>query len=91
MYSSETAFVRRADPLVARVDDEMILLDPVQGEFLAFNPVASRVFELLEIRIEFEKLCVLITDEFDVDLELCRQEMSDHLTDLVSRKLVLVV
>lgn len=91
LYSNETAFVRRADPLSAKVDDQIILLDSDQGEFLAFNPVASRIYELLEGRMEFGKLCAVITDEFDVELEVCRQEISNHLTDLVSRKLVLIV
>ena len=84
-------FVRPKDMLVSRVNDEMILLDPLQGEFLTFNPVAARAYELLENPIEFEKLCAVLTDEFDVDLDVCRREMSDHLRDLVSRQLVLIV
>jgi len=91
MYSNETRFVRQTDVLVSKVGDGMILLDPVKGEFLTFNPVASKIYELLESQMEFEKLCAVLTDEFDVDPDVCRQELSVHLSDLVSRKLVLVV
>lgn len=91
MYSSETIFIRLPEVQVSQIGDEMILLDPIQGEFLTFNPIASRVFELLENRIDFGKLCAVLLDEFDVDPDLCRKEISDYIADLVSRKLVRVI
>jgi len=74
MYSKETTFVRRTDTLNSRIGDDMILMDSVQGEFLTLNAVASRAFELLESRMDFEKLCDLLIDEFEVDPDLCRKE-----------------
>ena len=73
MYSNETNFVKRKDVISSKVDDEIILLDTTQGEYLRFSNVAARALELLENRTKFETLCETIFDEFEVDRDRCQR------------------
>ena len=43
------------------------MMDIEQGKYFSLNPVATRVWDLLEVEMSAEELCGHLTEEYDVD------------------------
>lgn len=83
------AIVRRADDAVAApLDGTLLLLNVEAGCYHALNPVASRIWELIERPIDREAIVDRLRAEFAVDAERCRQEVDDFLEQLAERGLL---
>jgi hypothetical protein len=63
------------------VDGALIVLNPSTSEFIEFNYVAARIWELLEPgEIGIDSLVDALVQEFQVPRETCLQSVSDFLT-----------
>ena len=75
--------LRRDDRLCAeRLDDELVMLDEIRGKYLNLNPVAARIWELLETPTSPGELCAVLMAEFDVTERVCRSHTLEFLEDL---------
>jgi len=48
MINDKIKFVRNKRLLASRMDDEIVMMHPESGKYFALNPVAARIWELLE-------------------------------------------
>ena len=79
---------RRAEPLTAELDGEIVMLDPDRGSYFSLAGVASRVWELLEDPMSLGQLCEQLPREFDIDAQTCRQEVRAFIQQLLDAELV---
>jgi hypothetical protein len=80
---------RRATELMeAEIGDELVALDPKQGDCFGFNPVAASVWRSLDHPKSFEQLRDELLAQFDVGEAQCASELRDLLDDMVARRLV---
>jgi Coenzyme PQQ synthesis protein D (PqqD) len=86
--SLETVVVRRAEPLTASVDGELVMLDPQRSHYFAIDSIGSRVWELLERPVAVEELCTTLEGEFDVAPETCRTDVLAFLEELRQAELL---
>ena len=86
--SLDTVVVRRAEPLTAAVDDELVMLDPRQSRYFGLDAIGHRIWELLEGPRSVDALCSALQDEFEVTAEACRADVLAFLQDLTDAELV---
>ena len=81
-------FRRSAQLLEAEVGDELVALDPGKGSCFGFNSVAASVWRALEQPRSFDELSDRLLDEYEVDSDQCRAELSELLEQMTSSGLV---
>jgi hypothetical protein len=74
--------------LHSKIDDEVILMSIEADSYFGLDPVASRIWELLEEPKDMDELVALLTEEYEVDDATCRVDVQTLLDDLVGRGLV---
>jgi len=84
----ESVVARRAEPLTAPVDGELVMLDPRRSRYFGLDAVGHRIWELLESPRSVEALCSELQGEFDVDAESCQGDVLVFLGQLAEAELV---
>lgn len=64
------------------------MMDPEQGKYFSLNPVATRIWELLEEPLSPNELCTALLDEYEVAYEQCSMEVTEHLEKMVRLGLI---
>ncbi len=83
------SFQRRPDMLFSRIDDEVVMMSIETGEYYGLNPVASRIWELLETPHTLVNLIERLMQEFDIDEQSCRRDVETFLRQMIEKKLVI--
>ena len=86
--SAETVVARRAEPLTAAVDDDLVMLDPRRSTYYGLDRVGRRVWDLLDRPRSVDELCAALQDEFSVDAERCRADVLAFLEQLSEAELL---
>jgi Coenzyme PQQ synthesis protein D (PqqD) len=73
------------------LDGEAVVLDLESGIYYSFNPVATRVLQLLAEDLDVEQVRATLLEEFDVDEETVAADVAFCVTNLVGRHLLRVV
>jgi hypothetical protein len=81
-------FTRSSRPITGRLHDELVMMDPVQGKYFSLNPVATRIWDLLEKPLDMDGICRVLMEEFEVDESRCRDEVSEHVDEMVRMGLI---
>ncbi len=71
-----------------RLDNELVMMDIEKGKYFSLNPVATRIWELLENPIDLNELCLLLQKEYDVSEVTCRQETEACINELLGFGLI---
>jgi hypothetical protein len=82
-------YVRNSKTISGRLHDELVMMDLDQGKYFSLNPVATRIWDLLERPMAEDELCIVLSDEYDVEPERCRIEVEEHLVEMAKMGLVL--
>jgi len=85
---NENTFFRNPETISGALHDQLVMMDIQQGKYFALNPVATRIWELLETPLNLEALCEKLLDEFDVTPEQCRLDVQEHLAEMQKLGLV---
>ena len=86
---SMNKYIRNSKTISGRLHDELVMMDLDQGKYFSLNPVATRIWDLLEKPLAADELCMVLIDEYDVEPEQCRIEVEEHLSEMVRMGLVL--
>lgn len=82
-------YSRNSKTISGRLHDELVMMDPRQGKYFSLNPVATRIWDLLEKPCTLEELCGQLMEEFEVEAEQCRTEVEEVLSEMVRLGIVL--
>jgi hypothetical protein len=85
----ETKYIRNNKTISGRLHDELVMMDLDQGKYFSLNPVATHIWDMLEKPLNLDEICILLTDEFEVDYEQCRTDVEEHLVMMMRLGLVL--
>ena len=85
---NEPTYSRNPETISGALHDQLVMMDIQQGKYFALNPVATRIWELLENPLTLDALCQTLLHEYDVTPEQCRLDVQEHLSEM--RKLGLV-
>ena len=84
----KTRYIRNSKTISGRLHDELVMMDLNQGKYFSLNPVATRIWDLLEKPLSIDDLCLLLVNEYEVDPAQCRNDVEEHLTEMVRLQLV---
>ena len=80
---------RHPDAVEAIVEDELVVMNIKSLEYYRFNPVASRIWQLLESGPASEDhICATLLDEYEVDEAECQSAVDDFLSDALTKGFV---
>jgi hypothetical protein len=85
----KTKYIRNTKTISGRLHDELVMMDLDQGKYFSLNPVATRIWDLLEKPFSLEDLCACLMDEFEVEPEQCLADTEELLTEMVKLGLIL--
>ena len=83
-------YMRNHKTISGRLHDELVMMDPERGKYFSLNPVATRIWDLMEKWTAVDEICGILTEEYDVDLITCRNEVLGCLSSMEELGLVLV-
>jgi len=83
-----TKYLRNSKTISGRLDDELVMMDIEQGKYFSLNPVATRIWELLDNPMTLLDICMVLTYEYEVKEERCRQETREYLEEMVRMNLI---
>ena len=83
-----TKYVRNSKTISGRLHDELVMMDLDQGKYFSLNPVATRIWDMLEKPMSSDELCLILIDEYEVDNAQCSREVEEHLGEMVKLGLV---
>jgi hypothetical protein len=86
--SDETVFQRKNDLLSSRMDQETVMMHPESGKYFSLNPVATRVWEMLEIPLSLAEIVEILLSEFEVSYEQCQKETKEFLQTLIEKDII---
>ena len=86
---SSKTYKRKTTPLSSKIDNDTVLFDPEAGKYFGLNPVASRIWDLLENPITEDDIIQALLDQFDVSEPDCRQAVQDFLAGLDQKDLLI--
>lgn len=89
MDINNDAKISKTDNFVETVvDDELVLLHIINGQFYSLKDTGRRAWELLDDNPQFGQLCSAMCGEYDVTEDTCRSELGKLFGDLKERTLV---
>lgn len=88
---SEQAIVQRnINQDYSKIDDEIVMLNLKNAEYYSLNEVASRIWENMEKPISVSNLIQNLMNEFDVDLNTCRNDTFACLNEFKEKSLIII-
>ena len=79
------ARVARRDTVVfTDLEDTVIMLDTDEGQYYELDPVATRIWHLLEAEPTVDALVQALTREYDVDPDTCRSQVTPFLREILA-------
>jgi hypothetical protein len=82
-------YTRNNKTISGRLHDELVMMDIDQGKYFSLNPVATRIWDLLDEPKGIEELCGSLMDEYEVREDQCREEVDVYLAEMVKLGLVM--
>ena len=82
-------YIRNNDTISGKLHDEQVMLDIEKGKYFSLNPVATKIWELLEQPMDLKDLCSKLMEEYDVDAEKCMAETSEYLEEMAKLGLIM--
>ncbi len=82
-------YTRNSQTISGRLHDEMVMMDIDKGSYYSLNPVATRIWDLLEKPMTTDELCIRLIEEYEVDFTKCKDEVEELLTEMVKLGLVI--
>lgn len=76
-------YIRNSKTISGRLHDELVMMDIDKGKYFALNPVATRIWDLLEKPLTLDELCALLMEEYEVSESQCREEVQEVLEEMV--------
>lgn len=72
-------YSRNEQIIDGELDDNQVMMHLDKGKYFGLDPVAKRIWELIEEPKNIEEITTVLLEEFEVSPEQCTQEVQDFL------------
>jgi len=72
----QTTIERAPGAVEALVDDQVVLLSPIDFSYHALDPIGARIWSLLETPRTFGDLIAELTASYSIDADICRADVT---------------
>ncbi len=73
---------RRGDWLIAKVGDEVVMMNRQKVHHIGITEVSARIWELIEAPQEIDAVCAQLRKEYASPPDVCRAEVEAFLNEL---------
>lgn len=85
-----TTITRSKEAVSAEVDGTAVMMSVSSGKYFGLDEISTRIWDLLEEPKQFSELCFALQQEYVVDAETCRADLTSLLAELEAEKLISV-
>ncbi|MCU0523156.1 MAG: PqqD family peptide modification chaperone, partial [Polyangiaceae bacterium] len=84
----DTIVARRAGIMSAQVGNETATMNVEKGMYYGIDDVGTRIWELVETPCAVSEICEELTEQYDVDIDTCRQDVIRFLGVLLDAEIL---
>ena len=84
-----TNLTRSEKIVFTHLDDTIVMMDVEEGHYYELDPIATRIWELIEEGSTVGAICDALVEQYEVDPQECRQDTLEFLERAAERGLVL--
>lgn len=81
-------YSRNTKTISGKLHDELVMMDPDRGKYFALNPVATRIWDILDQPREIRQICSVLITEYEVSEDQCIREVSEYIDEMIRLGLV---
>ncbi len=85
---NDTIIQRNEEILSSSINNETVMMDIESGQYIGLDPIATRIWALIEQPISFGQLCETLTSEYDVSMDQCKMDVATFLDKSTEANLV---
>jgi len=82
-------YIQNRNTIAGRLSDELVMMDIDKGKYFSLNTVATRIWDLLDVPLSLDELCARLMEEYEVDPNQCRAEVTEVVNEMVKLGVVL--
>jgi len=79
------------DLVYQELDGEMVILEMKSGEYFGIDAIGSRIWQMLEKKVPPMVMVETLKEEYEVEPDLCRQQVVTFLRELELNKLIMPI
>lgn len=83
-------YSRNEQIIDGELDDNQVMMHLDKGKFFGLNPVAKRIWQLIETPKTIEEIIALLLEEYDVQETQCLQEVNEFLDKAIQCDIVII-
>lgn len=83
-------YSRNEQIIDGELDDNQVMMHLDKGKFFGLNPVAKRIWQLIENPKTIEEIIALLLEEYDVQETQCLQEVNEFLDKAIQCDIVII-
>jgi hypothetical protein len=87
----DTVLARSEDCLFSDLGGEVVMINLEQNSYYGLDPIGSRIWALLTVPTSLTQLCHTLQQEFEVDAESCRSDVTALLESMYEEGLIQIV
>jgi Coenzyme PQQ synthesis protein D (PqqD) len=87
-FSNESIIQCTKNNVCCDLGGEMVILNLKDSAYYGLDPIGKRVWSLIQEPTSFEKLLNQLLDEYEVDVEKCREDLESWVVELAETGLV---
>ena len=77
------------DLVCEELDGEMVILNMQSGLYFGIDEIGSRIWKMLEEKIPPVTMIKLLLDEYEIEADLCRQQVMAFIMELEKNNLIM--
>jgi hypothetical protein len=81
-------YIRKQTTSSGELDGELFIIDVQTGKYYSLNPVANRIWEILETEKTTEEVVNTLLEEYDIDKDTCHKEVKTYIEELKNKTLI---
>ncbi len=74
--------------LASNMNDEKVMMNVETGKYYNLGAIGGRIWELIESPITINQLVSSLTDEYEIERELCERQVLSFLQMMLKEKLI---
>ena len=86
--SIDSIIERKEGIVQAEIDGETVMMSIDSGEYYGLDPVASRIWAIVETPLSVQALNEQLLSEYDVSEEQCQSDVLKFLSDMAENKVI---
>jgi hypothetical protein len=86
---STDSIIQRNEGIVqAEIDGETVMMSVENGEYYGLDPVASRIWAIIETPLSVQALQEQLMNEYEVSEEQCQSDVQTFLAEMAENKVI---